>query len=117
MHHLEKLDIWKKAMALTKATYRFVASLPKEEKFGLVSQLKRCSVSIPSNIAEGAGRNSNKEFAHFLSIANGSCYELKTQLLTVELKIAKTTDVDSIILAIDEIQKMNYALQKRLKQK
>lgn len=81
MHKVEDLKIWNKSIELTKAVYLLVSDLPNDEKYGLSSQIKRCSVSIPSNIAEGAGRNSNKEFKHFLSIANGSTYELQTQLI------------------------------------
>ncbi|HAF79311.1 MAG TPA: four helix bundle protein, partial [Maribacter sp.] len=89
--------------------------LPDDEKFGLTSQIKRCSVSIPSNIAEGAGRNSNKEFAHFLSIANGSTTELETQLiLTVNLKFLLETDINNALVLCQEIKNMNYALQKSL---
>lgn len=76
MHKVEELILWKKAIELAKSVYLLADELPDEEKFGLISQIKRCSVSIPSNIAEGAGRNSQKEFKHFLSIANGSTYEL-----------------------------------------
>ena len=88
MHKVEDLKIWNKAIELVKQVYIVVSELPKDEKFGLSSQIKRSAISIPSNISEGAGRNSKKEFKHFLSIANGSCYELQTQLvLTTELKL------------------------------
>ena len=66
MHKVEDLKIWKKSIELTKAVYLLVSGLPSDEKYGLYSQIKRSSVSIPSNIAEGAGRNSNKEFKYFL---------------------------------------------------
>ena len=76
---------------------------------------KRSAVSIPSNIAEGAGRNSNKEFKHFLSIANGSNYELQTQLiLLIELNLIHKEKVQPIIEQCIEIQKMNYAFQQKL---
>ncbi len=89
MHKVEDLKIWKKSIGLTKSIYQLVSDLPSDEKFGLASQIKSSAVSIPSNIAEGAGRNSNKEFKHFLSIANGSTYELQTQLiLLIELNLA-----------------------------
>ena len=81
----------------------------------MISQIKRSAVSVPSNIAEGAGRNSNKEFKRFLSIANGSTYELQTQLLlTVELNLLSKTNVQQVIELCIEIQKMNYGFQKRL---
>ena len=68
MNKFDDLLIWKKAMDLVEKVYRLTSKLPVDERFGLISQIKRCSVSIPSNIAEGAGRNSKKEFIHFLSI-------------------------------------------------
>ena len=79
MHNYKELKVWQKAVQLSTAVYSLCSELPAEEKYGLKSQMQRCSVSIASNIAEGAGRNSNKEFKYFLSIANGSCYELETQ--------------------------------------
>ena len=115
MHKIEDLKIWKKSLELTKLVYRIVSFLPSDEKYGLISQIKRSSVSIPSNIAEGAGRNSNKEFKYFLSIANGSCYELQTQLiLTTELNLISKKEIEPVINAIIEIQKMNYSFQKSL---
>jgi four helix bundle protein len=81
----------------------------------LSSQIKRCAVSIASNIAEGAGRNSNKEFKHFLGIANGSSYELHTQLiLTYELNLIEKNRIEELLNLITEIQKMNYSFQKSL---
>ncbi|MAZ29632.1 MAG: four helix bundle protein [Cytophagaceae bacterium] len=116
MHKVENLKIWKKAIGLTKEVYTICKDLPSDEKFGLISQVKRSAVSIPSNIAEGAGRNSNKEFLHFLAIANGSSYELQTQLiLLVELDLLKKQNIKEIIEKTIEIQKMNYALQQSLK--
>lgn len=116
MHKLEDLIIWKKAIELTKQVYLICLELPQDEKFGLISQIKRATISIPSNIAEGAGRNSNKEFIHFLSIANGSSYELMTQLiLGIELQLLKKDKVEYIILLLNEIQKMNYVFQQKLK--
>jgi len=74
------LQIWQKSMELTVAVYRITQSFPREEIFGLTSQLRRCAISIPSNIAEGQGRSSEREFLHFLSIARGSNCELQTQV-------------------------------------
>ena len=76
MNKYENLIVWKKAMDVVEEVYKLVKVLPDDEKFGLSSQIKRCSVSIPSNIAEGAGRNSKKEFKNFLSYANGSTTEV-----------------------------------------
>ena len=83
--------------------------------YGLTSQLRRAAVSVPSNISEGAGRNSNNEFKHFLSIANGSCYELQTQIvLSNKLNFISSEECDKLILKIEELQKMNYSLQKTI---
>ena len=118
MHKIEDLKIWQKSIKLTTLVYMIVAVLPSNEKYGLISQIKRSSVSIPSNIAEGAGRNSNKEFKHFLSIANGSAYELQTQLiLTVELNLISKEKVQPFIDLIVEVQKMNYSFQKSIENK
>lgn len=72
MHNFKELKIWQKALELSVDVYKVTGLFPKEDKFGLISQIKRSAVSIPSNIAEGAGRNSIKEFLYFLSVANGS---------------------------------------------
>lgn len=81
MHNLKELKVWNKAIELATEVYQITADFPKEEKYGLTAQIGRSAVSVPSNIAEGAGRNSNKEFNHFLGISNGSSYELQTQLI------------------------------------
>jgi four helix bundle protein len=116
MHKIEDLIIWKKSIQLTKEVYILCSEILNDEKFGLISQIKRCSVSIPSNIAEGAGRNSNNEFKHFLGIANGSCYELQTQLILLkELKlIASDSKVDELIQSCIEIQKMIYSFKSKI---
>jgi four helix bundle protein len=115
MHKVEELKIWQKSIVLAKQVYTVVADLPSEEKFGLSSQIRRCAVSIASNIAEGAGRNSNKEFKYFLGIANGSSYELHTQLiLTYELNLIDKHRIDELLYLITEIQKMNYSFQRSL---
>ena len=115
MHKVEDLKIWNKAIELVKQVYLVVSELPQNEKFGLSSQIKRSAVSIPSNIAEGAGRNSKKEFKYFLNIANGSCYELQTQLiLIVELNLVSKEKTESLIQTCIELQKMNYSFQKTL---
>ncbi len=118
MHKVEDLKIWQKSIELTKLVYDAVLSLPSDEKYGLTSQIKRSVISISSNIAEGAGRNSDKEFKQFLSIANGSSYELQTQLiLTVELNLISKDKIQSIVKLLVEVQKMNYSLQKSLDKK
>lgn len=81
MHNFKELKVWQEAMILAKEIYTATKKFPSEEKYSLVSQINRCSISIPSNIAEGAGRGTNKEFNQFLNIALGSAFELETQLL------------------------------------
>ncbi len=116
MHKVEDLKIWNKSIELAKSVYQLVTELPSDEKFGLNSQIKRCSISIPSNIAEGAGRNSNKEFKYFLSIANGSTTELETQLLLIErLDLVPEVDIKEAMAQCKEIKNMNFSLQKSLK--
>ncbi len=116
MNKHEDLKIWNKAMDLVESVYILMKELPDDEKFGLISQIKRCSVSIPSNIAEGAGRNSKNEFRHFLSIANGSTTELETQLLLIErLNFVGNERVKPLLNVCGELRRMNYSLQKSLK--
>src|SRR5688572_28872140 len=81
MHNYKELKVWQESIALAKMVYKLIAGFPSDEKYGLTSQIKRSAVSIPSNIAEGAGRNSDKELMQFLSIALGSAFELETQLI------------------------------------
>lgn len=97
-HNFRELKIWKESLALVKEIYLITSQLPTEEKFGFVSQINRCAVSIPSNIAEGSGRTSNKEFIHFLNIAISSSYELETQLILIEdiFQIDSREQIDSL---------------------
>lgn len=115
MNEYENLIVWKKAMDLVEEVYKLVKDIPDDEKFGLTSQIKRCCISIPSNIAEGAGRNSKKEFKNFLSYANGSTTELETQLILVaRLGLTKKENVEPLLKMTREIKNMNFALQKSL---
>lgn len=94
-------------MSLAKDVHLITSSSPKEEKFGLVSQINRCCVSVPSNIAEGSSRSSNKEFSHFIKIALGSLFELETQIiLSNEFKIIKDEDSSILLDKIATLQKM-----------
>ena len=113
MQNFKNLQLWKKSRELVSEVYQLIEELPKEEMFGLTSQIKRCSVSIPSNIAEGCGRSSNRDLAKFLSYSQGSCYELETQLILAEDLglITQTEDLQTILNKIQELQKMNRALQ------
>jgi four helix bundle protein len=89
----EKLEIWQNARALNQSVSRTIRTFPAEEHFALTSQIRRASISISSNIAEGAGRNSDKDFAHFLEQAYGSCMELASQLFLALMKgmLARTS--------------------------
>ena len=115
MHKLDDLKIWIKAMDIAEKTYLLSAEFPSEERFGLISQIRRSAVSVPSNIAEGAGRSTNGEFRNFLSIASGSSYELLTQLiLSHRLNLISEEKARPVISDVIEVQKMNYALIKSL---
>lgn len=104
-------------MVLAKDLYLLTLEINKDEKFGLISQLKRAAVSIPSNIAEGSARKSNKEFGHFLDISLGSAFELQTQLiLTKELGLVNDEKkVSAILVNLSEIQKMIFTFKNNLK--
>ncbi len=102
-------------MDIVKEVYRLTAVLPTEEKYGLSSQMKRCAVSIPSNIAEGSCKKSPKHQAHFIEIAIGSTFELETQLLIcIENALILKDDAKPLLTLIEEEQKMTYAYQQRL---
>ena len=110
------LDVWKLSFDLVTELYKLLAGFPDEEKFGLVSQMKRCALSIPSNIAEGAGRASEKEFLHFLSISLGSLLELETQLIISERLGFVTSEISAgINEKIIMIRRMLLGLKKSLK--
>ncbi len=118
MHNIKDLKIWNKSIDLAIKVYDVSAKFPADERYGLISQIRRCAVSIPSNISEGAGRNSNKEFLQFLGIANGSSYELQTQLVITErLGFVDTIICNELLESIDELQKMNFNLQKSIRLK
>ena len=113
--HYKDLLIWQRSMGLTKLVYQLTKSFPADERYGLISQLRRAAVSIPSNIAEGQARKGTSEFLQFLSIATGSLAELETQLLlSVELSYCKQADLTFLLQEIDELQKMIVALRRRL---
>jgi len=113
MRDYRDLIIWQKAMELVKSTYLLINKLPNEEKFALADQMRRCVVSIPSNIAEGYERKSTKEYIHFLLIANASRAELATQLEICKM-IGYLSDIDAIMKQCHEIGKMINAMVKKL---
>ncbi len=113
-HH--NLDVWKKAIDFSLSVYSATESFPKDERFGLISQLQRASVSIAANIAEGAGRKSPKEFVNFLSIALGSASEVETELLIAfRLGYFRETEFQELVSKLDEIGRMITGLCSYLK--
>ncbi len=110
------LLIWQKGIEIVVSVYKLTKNFPQEELFSLTNQIKRASVSVPSNIAEGYGRNTDKSFSHFLDIARGSLYELETQLLIArELEFIQNTDMfNHVISLIEEEGKMINAFYKSL---
>ncbi|MEN8139394.1 MAG: four helix bundle protein [Bacteroidota bacterium] len=107
------LKVWQLSVDLVLEVYKLSKELPSDEKFGLISQIKRSSVSVPSNIAEGAGRGSNKEFVRFINIASGSLSELETQLIIIQkLEYYDTSIIVDEIIVI--IRKMLYKLKQSL---
>jgi four helix bundle protein len=117
MQDFKKLVIWQKAHLLAVAVYQATAKFPREEIYGLTSQIRRASVSIPSNIAEGCGREGNAEFNRFLQIASGSTRELEYQLLLAhELTYLEDQNYESLDIQVSEIRKMLITLIKKLKE-
>ncbi len=115
MHKFKELTVWQKAVDLAVDIYKITRTFPEEEKFGLVSQLNRCGTSIPSNIAEGAGRNTDGEFKHFLGISTGSAFELETQLIIAnKLGYIENEALNTVVKKINDIQNMIFGLQKTL---
>jgi four helix bundle protein len=116
MHRYKELEIWKRAIVIAKSTYALIVSFPDSQKYGLTNQMKRAAVSIASNIAEGAGRNGNKEFNQFLGIAIGSMYELETQLVIAkEVGYVNTEKSEIFTSQIEELVKMTFGLKNKLK--
>ncbi|MEK7187809.1 MAG: four helix bundle protein [Patescibacteria group bacterium] len=107
------LEVWKKGVALVKVIYRITDQFPKSELYSLSSQMRRCAVSIPSNVAEGYKRRNRKEYIQFLGVANGSAGELETQIIIAE-ELYPGQDFREAKNLIEEIQKMLTVLMKKL---
>ncbi len=115
MHNYLELKIWQRSRELVKSIYQLTESFPDSQKYGLINQMQRAAISIPSNIAEGAGRNSSKDFMRFLDIAYGSAFELETQLfLSNDLGYTNIRQVENIISELKEIQKMIFKFRESL---
>lgn len=114
----ENLDVWKKAVDLTVAVYKVTEGFPRDERFGLTSQIRRASVSIAANIAEGAGRKSTREFLNFLSIAQGSASEVETELLiSFRLSYLNKEMFEDLMMKFSEIGRMLTGLSGHLRSK
>lgn len=109
------LVVWQKGIALAKLIYRLTQSFPSAEKFGLVAQMRRAAVSIPSNLAEGQARHTTGEFIQFISHAEGSVAELDTQLiLSIELEVCEHARVAAPFELIGELRRMLNGLRRKL---
>ncbi|MEO1805769.1 MAG: four helix bundle protein [Bacteroidota bacterium] len=115
-HNFRKLSFWVKARILVKDIYQMTASFPKEEQWGITPQMRRAAVSVPANIAEGCGRDTDKQLIHFLSIANGSICELETFVyLAEDLKYITSQARSEHTQRIEEIRKMIMGFQRSLR--
>jgi four helix bundle protein len=113
------LIVWKKSIDFVTEIYKETSNFPREEMYGLISQLRRAAVSIPSNIAEGAGRNTNKEYARFLFIARASAAEIETQLLISEnlgyIKLSENQLNDNLLEILKMLTSLINKINKRIK--
>ena len=115
MHNFKNLKIWQKSRKLVKEVFLLTRDFPSDEKYGLTSQILRSAYSVPSNIAEGSGRSSNKEFSRFLDISLGSAFELETQLiLATDVNYLSEEKLQHIQSLLEEIQKMIYSFKTKL---
>ncbi len=116
MHRFKDLEIWKKSREFCAKIYTVTSRYPETEKFGLTNQLRRASVSIPSNIAEGSSRKSNKDFSRFLQMTLGSAYEIETQLLiSYDLNFINQAELDELYKDLESIIKMTSKFNATLK--
>lgn len=113
----KELIVWQKSIQLVKEIFILTDELPKSEMYGLISQMRRASVSIPSNIAEGYGRRSAKEYAQFYSVAYGSALELETQLIVCqELKFISPEQLAKVQPLLEEVSKMLNSMLGKMRQ-
>jgi len=106
-NNYKNLDVWKESRKLVSIVYLLTKEFPVDEKFGLTSQIKRASISIPSNIAEGLGRNSKKETRQFCFIAKGSLYEVETQLyLALDLGFIQEKQIEEVLTQLTTVRKL-----------
>jgi len=113
-----ELIVWQKAMDLVERIYRVTAGLPREEVYGLTSQIRRAAISIPSNIAEGQGRHTTRDFLNFLSIAQGSLKEVETQVLIAErLAYINQAQTSKLVSLTEEVGRLISGLRNSLNRK
>ncbi|MBO3698752.1 four helix bundle protein [Roseivirga sp. E12] len=116
MHNFKELKVWQKARIMVKEVYVVTAKLPKSEKFNLISQMQSCAVSVMSNIAEGAGRGTDTDFARFLDMALGSSYELESQLIvSADLSYLESSAFNEMTTKLSEVQRMIIGLMNKLR--
>ncbi len=116
MRNFRKYEVWKKSHHFTIEIYKITKKFPQEEKFGLISQIRRASLSIPTNIAEGTARVSEKEFAHFLNIASGSASEVEYLIeFSKDMEYISIEEYENLNIRIVEIRKMLNSLYKKIK--
>jgi len=116
MRNFRNLEVWKEAIDLASLVYTLTKKFPKQEQYGLVSQINRCSVSIPSNIAEGCSRSSEKEYSRFLEIAIGSSFEMQTQLeISKNLNYLDSETFKSLVERLNVLQRRINALRTSIK--
>lgn len=115
MKNFKELKVWQKGLDIAVKSFKLTESFPREERFGLSAQINKAAVSIPSNIAEGSSRSSEKDYKRFLEIALGSGFELESQLLIAEaVNFGQKNMRDTILQAVDEEQKMLMSFIRRL---
>ncbi len=118
MHNFKELKIWQKSRRFVKDIYVLTRQFPKDELFVLTSQMRRAAISIPSNIAEGSGRGTDKDFLRFLDIATGSAFELESQIyIGYDLNYYSEKELDIYLEKVQEIQKMIYNFKNHLNSK
>lgn len=112
---VQRLKVWQKSVDLVESSYKLSSRLPLDERFGLVSQIRRAATSVPANIAEGFGRWNARDFARFAAIASGSLRELETHLIIVQrLGFLDKSTVETVLRQTDEVSKMLYRMRRRV---
>lgn len=115
MNNYKNLKVWQKSVDLAVKIHELTNGFPKEEMYGLTSQIRRSAISVASNVAEGSGRNTSKDFRNFLGMAHGSIYGLETQMIIAnKIGMLNNSDFEKIQHDIIEIQKMNFSLKNSL---